>query len=383
MTQRILFVGQTGELGGAELVLLDIARHYRDRCEVVLLADGPFRSRLLAAGVRVTVIAGGKNLLEVSRQGGRLQTLASAPQILKTAWRIAAVGRRCDVLYPNSQKAAIVTMIAGVFARRPVVWHLHDILSAEHFGKLQRLAVVTLANYMTRRVIANSGAARDAFVAAGGRADRVGVVANGLDPALFDCVSDDQIARLRSELGLTGKRIVGVFSRLSPWKGQHVLIEALPRLAGVHALIVGDALFGEMEYKTMLMRRVVELGVSDRVHWLGFRDDIPVLMRTVDLVLHTSTSAEPFGRVIVEGMLARRPVLATNRGASVELLGEGHLGLVPPDDPTALAEAIERIFATPPPVLAQRVAEDRGRAARMFSVDGMLAGIDRELAAVC
>jgi glycosyltransferase involved in cell wall biosynthesis len=204
-----------------------------------------------------------------------------------------------------------------------------------------------------------------------------------LDPALFDCVSDDQIARLRGELGLTGKRLVGIFSRLSPWKGQHVLIEALPRLAGVHALIVGDALFGEMEYKTMLMRRAVELGVSDRVHWLGFRDDIPVLMRTVDLVLHTSTSAEPFGRVIVEGMLARRPVLATNRGASVELLGEGHLGLVPPDDPTALADAIERIFATPPPVLAQRVAEDRGRAARMFSVDGMLAGIDRELAAVC
>jgi len=381
--QRILFIGQTGELGGAELVLLDIVSHYRDRCEVVLLADGPLRPRLLAAGVSVTVIAGGKNLLEVSRQGGRLQTLASAPQVLKTGWRIAAVGRRCDVLYPNSQKAAIVTMIAGIFARRPVVWHLHDILSAEHFGKLQRLAVVTLANHMTRRVIANSGASRDAFVAAGGRPDRVGVVANGLNPALFDCVTDGQIARLRSELGLTGKRLVGVFSRLSPWKGQHVLIEALPRLADVHALIVGDALFGEIEYKTMLMRRAVELGVSDRVHWLGFRDDVPVIMRTVDLVLHTSTSAEPFGRVIVEGMLARRPVLATNMGASIELLGEGHWGLVPPDDPMALAEAIERIFATPPSILAQRVAEDHRRAARMFSVDEMLAGIDRELATVC
>ncbi len=383
MMQRILFVGQTGALGGAELVLLDIARYYRDRCEVVLLADGPLRPRLQAAGVSTTVIAGGKNLLEVSRSGGRLRTLASAPQVLRTAWRVAAVGRRCDVLYPNSQKAAIVTMLAGVLARRPVVWHLHDILSAEHFGGLQRRAVVTLANHMTRRVIANSGAARDAFVAAGGRADRVGVVANGLDSSKFDQVGDAQIARLRAELGLTNKRLVGVFSRLSPWKGQHVLIDALPRLPGVHALIVGDALFGEIEYKTMLMRRADELGVSDRVHWLGFRDDVPALMRSVDLVLHTSTSAEPFGRVIVEGMLARRPVLATNMGASIELLGEGHWGLVPPDDPVALAEAIERIFAIPPPVLAQRVAEDHGRAARMFSVDGMLAGIDRELAVVC
>jgi glycosyltransferase involved in cell wall biosynthesis len=381
--QRILFVGQTGALGGAELVLLDIARHYRDRCEVVLLADGPVRPRLQAAGVSTTVIAGGKNLLDVSRQGGRLRTLASLPQVLLTAMRLAAVGRRCDVLYPNSQKAAIVTMLAGVLARRPVIWHLHDILSAEHFGGLQRRVVVTLANHMAKRVIANSSAARDAFVAAGGRADRVGVVANGLNPDVFDCVSDTDIARLRRELGLTEKRLVGVFSRLSPWKGQHVLIEALPRLPGVHALIVGDALFGEMDYKTMLMRLAVERGVADRVHWLGFRDDVPALMRTVDLVLHTSTLAEPFGRVIVEGMLARRPVLATNMGASIELLGEGHWGLVQPDDPAALAEAIERIFMIPSPVLAQRVAEDHGRAARLFSVGGMLAGIDREIAIAC
>jgi glycosyltransferase involved in cell wall biosynthesis len=287
------------------------------------------------------------------------------------------------MLYPNSQKAAIVTMLAGVLARRPVIWHLHDILTAEHFGGLQRRAVVTLANRMTKRVIANSGAARDAFVAAGGRADRVGVVANGLDPTAFDAVSDTDIARLRAEFGLVNTKVVGVFSRLSPWKGQHILIEALPRLAGVQALVVGDALFGEVEYKTKLMHRAVELGVADRVRWLGFRDDVPALMRMVDLVLHTSTSAEPFGRVIVEGMLARRPVLATNMGASVELLGEGHWGLVPPNDPIALAQAIDRIFATPSPVLVQRLAEDHRRAARLFSIDGMLAGIDRELAAVC
>jgi glycosyltransferase involved in cell wall biosynthesis len=365
------------------LVLLDIARHYRDRCEVVLLADGPLRARLQATGVSTTVIAGGKYLLEVSRQGGRLRTLAAIPQVLLTAIRLAAVARRCDVLYPNSQKAAIVTMLAGVLARRPVVWHLHDILSDEHFAGLQRRAVITLANRIARRVIANSSAARDAFVAAGGRADRVGVVANGLDAAVFDGVSDRDITRLRRELGLTDVPLVGVFSRLSPWKGQHVLIDALPRLPGVHALIVGDALFGEIEYKTMLIRRAVECGVADRVHWLGFRDDVPALMRTVDLVLHTSTSAEPFGRVIVEGMLARRPVLATNMGASIELLGPGHWGLVTPDDPIALAAAIERIFALPPPVLAQRVADDHGRAERMFSVHGMLAGIDRELAVLC
>lgn len=381
--RRILFVGQTGELGGAELVLADIARHHRDRCEVVLLADGPLRPRLEAAGVRTTVVAGGQALLGVSRAGGRLRTLASAPEVLRMAWRIAAAGRRCDVLYPNSQKAAIVTMLAGMLARRPVVWHLHDILSPEHFGGLQRRVVVGLANRAARRVIANSNAARDAFVAAGGRADRVGVVPNGLDPALFDAVTDREAMALRAELGLADRPVVGLFGRLSPWKGQHVLIEALPMLGGVHALVVGDALFGETAYKQSVMRRASELGVADRVHWLGFRDDVPALMRAVDVVLHTSTSPEPFGRVIVEAMLARRPVLATAMGAATELLGERHDGLIAAGDPAALAAAIERVFAIPAPALTERVERDHARAVRLFSLSGMMAGIDRELALAC
>ena len=380
--RRILFVGQTGELGGAELVLLDLARHYRKRCAVLLLADGPLRGRLEAAGVDVRLIDGG-SLLDVSRQGGRLHTLASLPGVLRAALRLATVARGYDVLYPNSQKAAVVALLAGALARRPVVWHLHDILSAEHFAGLQRRVVVMLANRLARRVIANSHAARDAFVAAGGRADRVGVVPNGIDPQLFEQADDAGAARLRDRLGLGQGRLVGLFGRLSPWKGQHVLIEALPRLAGVHALIVGDALFGEDDYKRQVMRQADALEVADRVHWLGFRDDVAQLMHAVDLVVHTSTAPEPFGRVIVEAMLARRPVLATAMGAAGEVLGTGHDGLVRPSDPAALAEAVERVFATPPDRLADQLERSHARALELFSVNGMLAGIDRELALAC
>ncbi len=380
--QRILFVGQTGELGGAELVLLDLARHACARCTVLLLADGPLRGRLEAAGVEVRVLDAG-SLLDVSRQGGRLRTLASLPEVLRTARRLAAVARGYDVLYPNSQKAAVVALLAGGLARRPVVWHLHDILSDAHFAGLQRRVVVTLANRLARRVIANSQAARDAFVAAGGQADRVGVVPNGIDARLFGHGDDDGARRLRDRLGIGGRRLVGLFGRLSPWKGQHVLIEALPRLAGVHALIVGDALFGEQDYRRAVMRQADALGVADRVHWLGFRDDIAQLMHAVDLVVHTSTAPEPFGRVIVEAMLARRPVLATAMGASGEVLGPGHDGLVRPGDPAALAEAVEQVFAMSAEQLADRIDRSHARALALFSLGGMLAGVDRELALAC
>jgi glycosyltransferase involved in cell wall biosynthesis len=260
-----------------------------------------------------------------------------------------------------------------------VVWHLHDILSADHFGGLQRRVVVGLANRMARRVITNSNASRDALVAAGGRPDRVGVVPNGLDPAPFDAVSDAQVVALRSALGLAGNRVIGLFGRLAPWKGQHVLLEALPLLDGAHALIVGDALFGEGDYKHSLLQRAAELGLAGRVHWLGFRDDVPALMRAADVVVHTSTSPEPFGRVIVEAMLARRPVVAAAMGASAEILGADYPWLVPPGDPAALAQAVARVFAMASAAGCGLVAAHYARALQMYSVSGMTAGVEREL----
>jgi glycosyltransferase involved in cell wall biosynthesis len=101
----------------------------------------------------------------------------------------------------------------------------------------------------------------------------------------------------------------------------------------------------------------------------------------VDLVVHTSTSAEPFGRVIVEAMLSRRPVLATNLGGALEILGPSHPHLIPPGDPAALALAITRAFATPPAVMDELLAANYARAERLFSMDRMISGIERELAA--
>jgi glycosyltransferase involved in cell wall biosynthesis len=379
MQPRILFVDQTGELGGGELMLLDLARHFSDRCAAVLLADGPLRERLRAVGVATTVLGGGRGLLGVSRQGGRLRTLAAAPAVARTTWRLAAMARRFDLLYPNSQKAAVVAMLAGALARRPVVWHLHDILTAEHFGSLQRRVVVGLANRLARRVIANSEASRAALVAAGGAAGQVGVVPNGLDPAPFDAVTQAQVAALRAALGIADAPLVGLFGRLAAWKGQHVLLDALPALPGVHALLVGEALFGEDDYKAALLRQAADLGVADRVHFLGFRDDVPALMRAVDVVVHTSTSPEPFGRVIVEAMLARRPVLAAASGATVEILGADSEWLVQPGDPAALAGAIGRACALSGPLREALVARHRDRAMRLFSVAGMTAGVEQQI----
>jgi glycosyltransferase involved in cell wall biosynthesis len=147
---------------------------------------------------------------------------------------------------------------------------------------------------------------------------------------------------LQQELELEGKFVVGHFSRLAPWKGQHILIEALAQCPPqVTAILVGDALFGEQDYVQQLHQQIATLGLENRVKFLGFRSDIPQLMAACNLVAHTSTAPEPFGRVIVEAMLCQTPVVAAKAGGAMELIEHGVNGfLTTPGEPQELAKVI-------------------------------------------
>jgi glycosyltransferase involved in cell wall biosynthesis len=144
--------------------------------------------------------------------------------------------------------------------------------------------------------------------------------------------------------------LVGLFGRITRWKGQDVLIKALAQLPGVHGLIVGEALFTEEDrlFGEELRRLALKLGVAERIHFLGFRHEIIPLLLRADLVVHASTSPEPFGRVIVEAMLAGRPIVAAKAGGALEIINDGQTGiLVEPGDPQALARAIENVLGNP------------------------------------
>jgi glycosyltransferase involved in cell wall biosynthesis len=299
--------------------------------------------------------------------------------VLKLAAQVSRVARGYDVLYANSQKALVVGALAGKFARKKVIWRLHDMLTADHFGQARRRLAVGLANRLVTRVIANSKASAAAFVEEGGRAEQVRVVHNGIDPAPFEAVEPTEADTLRKELGLAKVPLVGAFGRLAPWKGQHVLLEALAHLPRVHALLVGEALFGEYAYAKALREQANALGVADRVHFLGFREDVPRLMLLSDVVVHTSTAPEPFGRVIVEGMLARRPVVATRPGGVVEIIEDGVSGvLVQPGDAKVLAGALADLLTNPAKARALAAAGHLAASER-FSLRRMLEGVAQQI----
>lgn len=377
MPRRILIVNQTGKIGGAELVLLDVVESLGpDRCHVVLFGNGPLKARLEQFGIGVTVLEADEEMINVRREGRVRSALTAVPAIWHLGWRLAKIARQYDVLCLNSQKAAVVTMLFAPVIRKPIVWHLHDILSAEHFAALHRFVVVNLANCFAGRVIANSEVTKESFIACGGDRTRVTVVLNGIDEEQFRDLGSSDVAAMRAAMGFGSVPLVGVFGRISPWKGQHVLIEALSRLPNVHAIIVGDALFGEVEYRDSLRELAERLGVAERIRWVGQRDDVPRLMCMVDIVVHASTSPEPFGRVIVEGILAGRPVIASADGASREILGDDYRWLVEPGNPALLAQAIESLLTLPKEATTATVRGKQERARRLFSRSRMTSQVD-------
>lgn len=336
---KILFLDQSGKPGGAELCLVDIAKPYRDSCLVGLFADGPFKHLLEQQHIPVQVL--GTQPIQVRKESSLAQGLGSLGSLVPLIAQVVRKASEYDLIYANTQKALVVGALASFFSRRPLVYHLHDILSKDHFSSTNRRLAVTLANGFASLTIANSKASLAAFVEAGGRPDITEVVYNGFEPELYRS-NESNVSQLRQQLGLKGGFIVGHFSRLSPWKGQHVLLEALAQCPpDVAAILVGDALFGEQDYVQHLHSLVAALKLEERVRFLGFRSDIVQLMSACDLVAHTSTAPEPFGRVIIEAMLCGRPVVAARAGGVVELVEHGVTGwLVPPGEPQQLAEVI-------------------------------------------
>lgn len=365
--RRLLFVNHASRLAGAELVLLDVVLGFRD-ANAFLFEDGPLRAALFHRGIKVHFPKRTSGLSSIKRDKSLLRAVPHLGQLMAMTWRLRTVARKFDALYANSQKAFVLAAFAAAVARRPLIWHLHDILSPEHFAKGQIRLTIGLANLFAALVIVPSKAAADAFIASGGKAALVRIVPNGLDVA----VRRDRFVS-RRDFELDAPFIFGVFSRLAPWKGQEVALRALAELPDTGCVMAGTSMFGEQEYARGLVTLARELGVSDRVRFLGHREDIPECMRAVDAVVHPSTEPEPFGRTLVEAMLARRPVVAAKAGAVPEILDGGRVGLMfPPGDHHALAACLRRVETGDAWPL---IAEAEARALEVYSARRMRNGI--------
>ncbi|WP_100641243.1 glycosyltransferase family 4 protein [Marinobacter salexigens] len=148
---------------------------------------------------------------------------------------------------------------------------------------------------------------------------------------------------------LEGKRILMMPGRISRWKGQLQFLDAMAEITrekpDCHGIIVGGAEPGKERFMQELEQHRSKLGLTDKVTFLGQRDDMAELYLFADLVCHMSTKAEPFGRTVTEALSSGTPVVAFNRGGAAETLQACFRdGLVAPDDTQEFAGVALRLL---------------------------------------
>lgn len=341
MTQRhlrVLFVQGAGVRAGAERALLARLRHLPDLGvdpTVAFLADGPFRDEVEHSGVRTVRLRNGPHLRDAARLPAAVREIASL-----------ARRERMDVVEGCGEKVSLLT---GWAARLAGCGSVHNLQDAP---RRDVRAAATQAAALTGRhdeIVVPSRWMAEAFRSSWGV--RAQVIPNGV---VLDGAAERPVEVRHPAGGNADGPIVGLFGRMVAWKGAEVLLRAAARISDAAGptprfLVVGGTLYGqEPAFPRRLESLARELGVADRVHLTGHREDALAVMAGCDLVCHCSTEREPFGMVVVEAMALGKPVIATRTGGPEEILEHGRTGiLLDPGDDRALATQIESLLGDP------------------------------------
>jgi glycosyltransferase involved in cell wall biosynthesis len=341
---RVVHVSLGLAMGGLEKLLVEFARHAdRERFALrfVSLGDrGDLAGAIEAAGWPVTALDAGAGL----RPG----------LVFRLARLLGHWGT--DVIHTHDDRPLIYGAMAALLARVPRVIHMQH---GKNHPFTARKAGYRFAAGLTDRFVCVSDDLAGLAAGLGIAPGRVGRIWNGIDLARFE---------------YRGPKTDGpavTVARLSPEKDVDTLLQAAALLVrewpGFRLAVAGDGpCLGNLRH------RAAQLGLGERVHFLGQVQDVPTLLAGARLFVLPSLS-EGISLTILEAMARGLPVVATQVGGNPELVADGETGrLVPPRDPAALAQALLAVGADPAAGRGMGKA-GRQRVERDFDVRRMVA----------
>ncbi len=358
--------------GGAERTTVDVAKAIVD-----------------AGWTAIVVSEGGRMVRELEEAGAFHFTLPAKTKNPLQIWRnadlISALVREHDVklIHARSRAPAWSALRAARVCSIPFVTTYHGIYNQTNPVKAFYNSVMARGD----AVIANSdytaSLIRDRHPVAKGR---ITVIHRGSDlQALHpSSVAADRKTRLSDAWGLKpGQPVLLNLARVTAWKGQKVIVEAMAELnrqgdRDTIAILAGDAQ-GRAGYVTELKTLIASHGLEDRVKLVGHCDDVPAALSIADLSVVASVEPEAFGRAAVEAQAARVPVIVSDLGAVPETVlappevdEDNRTGWrVPPGDSTALAAAIRHVLDMPSKDKVQLLERGAHHAETHFSVEAM------------
>lgn len=357
---RILYLegNYDGTVGGSYfslLYLLENLDRSRFAPHLVLRTETPLLPRFKAAA-DVTILARPpafqfrRALRRVPVLGAGLGVVQSGVNFLRfylTVVRLAVFIRRqraALVHLNNSVTSNHDWMLAARLAGVPCITHERGL--NEEYSAMARWCAPRLA-----RIICISQAVHDKLIERHVSRGNLVMIHNGLDPARV--VPTRSAEAFRQTFAIPeGHHVIGLLGNIRAWKGQEVVIRALPhivkRVPNLTCLFVGEAASHDGAYLERLQALIRELGVEAHVIFTGYCQQVADALNVMALSIHASTSPEPFGRVLLEAMAMRKPVVGSRGGAVTEIVVDGETGYTfTPGDPEDLAARVVDLLEHP------------------------------------
>ena len=375
--RRIAYVeaNTDGTIGGSHTSLLNLIRGLeksRYAPVVVFFAYHQLISEFLAAGAEVHVLSTpfifsfglnshgasttkiGKTLnlpLVLIRKSFNMISSILLFGILRSMWFLWK--ERIDILHLNNSVPIMEEwLVAAKLLGKKCIGHQRGLIPMPARSGL--IARMRRAAKMLDAAISVSNAVKEDMAAKGAIFKQNTVIHDAL-PEEYLAIGDNSEYDV-GETILPSAPTIGIIGNIKPWKGQKVVIQALPELVQdypkLNCMIVGEAPPNCHDYCEELDALISRHGLQDNVIFTGYRKNICEIMKCLDVVIHASISPEPFGMVVIEAMALGKPVIATNSGGPKEIIEQGVTGiLVAPNDPSELARAVKSLFENWPEAL--------------------------------
>jgi glycosyltransferase involved in cell wall biosynthesis len=340
--------------GGAQRQLVTLARALAPQQEfevsVVHFYPGPFEAELRSAGVK-TVCIGKKHRWDLAGFFLRL---------IKTMR-----GLNPDVIHGYLHESNLMALLLKPLCGFPkVIWGIRDSQTdAATWGLLGKLSfrLNCLLSGFADKIIANSRAGRDYYIAQGYPEVNFDVVPNGIDVERFRPLSERQA-------GVPASPTCALIGRLHPMKDHATFLRALAEVPEAKAVIIGN---GDAAYAEGLKHLSSSLGISSRIEWRPAQDDLSLVYPTFDCLVSTSAYGEGFSNVIGEAMACGLPVIASDVGDSAWLVDDLQR-VFPAGDHQLLAKHMRQMLAMSPEERRELGLKNRQRIEQNFTIAKMV-----------
>jgi len=349
--KSILFIHQSAELYGSDKTMLYFLSEL-DKTKylpvIVLPFDGPLKTELEKSNIKVVIAPVLKLYRKMFTPKNLIKFFKEYKEGVNT---LDELNKEYDFKLVYSHTLA--ALIGIIFAQKRSIkhlWHVQEIIAKP---KIFNLAFKRLLSLKSNHKVVYDSIATMNFWINGNKnlTAKSEAVWNGIETSNLPTFSNEEKVAVRKDFFLcqNDEIVIALVGRINSWKGQQLLLHAFALLSKTHKNIklvyLGSAPPNQEVFEIDLKSKIREFHLEDRVVIIPFQKEITKFWNSIDIAVVPSTEPEPFGMVVIEAMLAKKPVVASNHGGPTEIVVDATTGfLFEPNNHESLAQALEKLI---------------------------------------